>query len=91
MQNVSCYCKDVSAKITKIVFKRKKKMVENENPNEIANKILNEYLEGKSFGFIKSVCNDILSVFDNNVLTETEIKSYNTIQETISSLRQLCL
>ena len=26
-----------------------------ENPNEIANKILNEYLEGKSFGFIKSV------------------------------------
>lgn len=29
--------------------------LEKENPNEIANKILNEYLEGKSFGFIKSV------------------------------------
>ncbi len=28
---------------------------EDENPNEVANKILNEYLEGKSFGFIKSV------------------------------------
>lgn len=34
-------------------------MTENENPNEIANKILNEYLEGKSFGFIKSVLNYI--------------------------------
>lgn len=29
--------------------------MEKENPNEVANKILNEYLEGKSFGFIKSV------------------------------------
>jgi hypothetical protein len=26
--------------------------MEKVNPNEIANKILNEYLEGKSFGFI---------------------------------------
>ena len=33
--------------------------LEKENPNEIANKILNEYLEGKSFGFIKSVLNHI--------------------------------
>jgi hypothetical protein len=62
-----------------------------ENPNEIANKILNEHLEGKTFGFIKEVCNNILSVFDTNVLTETEIKSYNTIQETLSSLHQLSL
>lgn len=60
-----------------------------ENPNEIANKILNEYLEGKSFGFIKEVCNNIISVFDNNVLTETEINNYNTIQERLLSLRQL--
>lgn len=30
-----------------------------ENPNEVANKILNEYLEGKSYGFIKSVLNFI--------------------------------
>lgn len=62
-----------------------------ENPNKIANKILNEYLEEKSFGFIKEVCNNIVSVFDNNVLTKTEIKSYNTIQEKLSSLRQLSL
>ena len=34
-------------------------VLEKENPNEIANKILNEYLEGKSFGFIKSVLNYI--------------------------------
>lgn len=33
--------------------------VEQENPNEIANKILKEYLEGKSFGFVKSVLNFI--------------------------------
>lgn len=63
--------------------------MEMENPNEIANKILNEYLEGKSFGFIKEVCNNIISVFDNNVLTETEINNYNTIQERLLSLRQL--
>ena len=34
-------------------------MMEKENPNEIANKILNEQLVGKSFGFIKSVLNYI--------------------------------
>lgn len=30
-------------------------MKTDENPNEVANKILNENLEGKSYGFIKSV------------------------------------
>jgi hypothetical protein len=60
-----------------------------ENPNEIANKILNEYLEGKSFGFIKEVCNNILSVFDSNILTKVEIKNYNTTQETLSESQQL--
>jgi len=28
---------------------------EKENPNDVANKIIDEYFEGKSFGFIKSV------------------------------------
>ena len=32
---------------------------EKQNPNDIANKILNEYLEGKSYRFIKSVLNFI--------------------------------
>ncbi|MDD5152087.1 MAG: hypothetical protein PHC28_16675 [Flavobacterium sp.] len=30
-------------------------MTTSENANEIANKILSEYLEGKSFKFVKSV------------------------------------
>jgi hypothetical protein len=34
-----------------------------ENPNEIANKILNEYLEGKSYGFVKNV----IEIIDRNL------------------------
>ena len=39
--------------------KQQSRITELENPNEVANKILNEYLEGKSFGFIKEVINYI--------------------------------
>lgn len=34
-----------------------------ETPNEIANKIIEEYFEGKSFGFVKSV----ISMIDNHL------------------------
>lgn len=62
-----------------------------ETPNEVANKILNEYLEGKSFGFIKQVCSNILSVLDNNVVDKAEIQNQKVIQETLLSLHQLSL
>ena len=63
--------------------------MENENPNEIANKILNEYLKGKSFGFIKETCESVLSAFDTKELTKTEIENHKTTSENLSALRQL--
>ena len=63
--------------------------VKQENPNEIANKILNEYLEGKSFGFIKEVCESVLSVFDEKELTKTEIENHKTTSENLLELHQL--
>jgi hypothetical protein len=63
-------------------------MIKKENPNEIANKILNEYLEGKSFGFIKSVCESLLSVVDNNIVTQTELNSFKITSKKLSGLSQ---
>ncbi len=45
--------------------------MEKQNPNEIANKILNEYLEGKSFGFIKSVLHYIDMQLDSICIVPT--------------------
>lgn len=64
-------------------------VLEKESPNEIANKILNEYLEGKSFGFIKETCESILSVFDEKGLTKTEIENHKTTSENLLKLHQL--
>jgi hypothetical protein len=60
-----------------------------ENPNEIANKILNEYLEGKSFGFIKSVCDSLLSVVDDYTITKTEVDNFKLTAEKLSELSQV--
>lgn len=60
-----------------------------ENSNKTANKILSEYFEGKSFEFVKSTCESILSVFDEKKLTKTEISNHKTTSENLSALRQL--
>jgi len=63
-------------------------MLVEENPNETAYKILNEYFEGKSFGFIKSVCESLLSVVDNHIITQTELDNFKLTSEKLSGLSQ---
>jgi hypothetical protein len=60
-----------------------------ENPNEVANKILREHLEGKSFGFVKIVCENVLSVFDKSTLTSIEVENYTTTSEKLLESRRL--
>lgn len=59
------------------------------NPNEVANEILTQHLEGKSYGFIKATCKSILSVFDEKELTKTEIENHKTTSESLLTLHQL--
>ena len=59
------------------------------NPNEVANEILTQYLEGKSYGFVKATCESILSVFDERELTKTEIENHKTTSENLLALHQL--
>jgi hypothetical protein len=60
-----------------------------ETPNEIANKILNEHLEGKTFGFIKLVCESILSVIDDSIVSQSEIDNFKFTSEKLLGLSQV--
>ena len=66
-----------------------KNVEKDQNPNEVANEILKQHLEGKSFGFIKATCESILSAFDNLEITKTEIQNHKTTSENLLTLRQL--
>ncbi|MBF6659367.1 hypothetical protein HUE46_01540 [Flavobacterium columnare] len=63
--------------------------MEKENPNEIANKILNQYFEGKSFGFVKETCESILSSFNEKILIKDDINNHKTTLDSLSKLHQL--
>ncbi len=62
--NVNCYCKKILIN-NKNVFKTNKKMKEEtkKNPNEVANEIFTQHLEGKSYGFVKHV----LDIMNNHL------------------------
>jgi hypothetical protein len=62
-----------------------------ESPRDIALKILEQNLEGKSLEFIKQVCREILTVFDSEKLSRNLIEDYANHIQAVKETETLCL